>query len=92
MSKFDRLSKAVAGADLDRGLMPGKTLIEICEDSRVLIEHHNGIAGYGNCEIRVKVKLGNVFVCGRDLTVLSMTKEKMVIGGVIEAVRICRGG
>ena len=87
MTKLGRFSESV------EGLYPAaQPLIEICGDSRVLIEHHRGIAQYGTCEIRVKSRAGSVLVCGDRLTVLLMTKEKLVIGGVIENVRICRGG
>ena len=87
MTKLSRLSESVES--INSGVQP---LIEICGACRVLIEHHRGIAQYGNTEIRVKVKNGSVLVCGNQLTVLLMTKEKLVIGGEIEGVRICKGG
>lgn len=68
--------------------LSGLPLIEICGQNRILIENHRGISGYSGCEIQVKVCFGRVIVCGENLKVTNMSKEKLVIVGNIYAVNL----
>ena len=71
---------------------PGAPIVEIAGDSRVLIEHHHGVIEYGLEQICVKVKYGFVYICGHNMELAQMTKDQLVISGVIEAVRLKRRG
>lgn len=85
MDRENRWVKSPGDVDLiHRDLIPGVSLIEICDRSRVLIENHKGIVAYGCCEIRVKVSYGFICVCGEHLKLSRMSKGKLVITG-----RIC---
>lgn len=68
--------------------IPGLPLIEICGQNRMLIENHQGIAGYGCCEIQINVRFGRIIVCGENLKLTNMSKEKLVITGRICAVNL----
>lgn len=70
--------------------LPGSPLVEICGQNRLLIENHRGIAGYGHSEIMVNVCYGRIIVCGENLKLRNMSKEKLVITGSICAVRLQR--
>ena len=80
--------------DMSDGVLPGIPLVEISDDRRVLIEHHQGVIAYGCCEICVRVRYGTLSVNGSRLTLARMTKEQLVICGCIESVRLqrTRGG
>ena len=65
-------------------------VIEIAGEQRVLIENHFGVVRYSVFEICVKVKFGYVSVCGADLQLVQMTKEKIIITGTINCVRMRR--
>ncbi len=80
---FDRL-------DLPGEPMPGQPVVEIAGTGRVLIEHHGGVTEYGCSRIRVKVGYGAVCVCGTDLELKRMTKDQLVIGGIIDCVSLER--
>lgn len=69
-----------------------RSLIEIADDCRVLIEHHCGVIGYGCRQICVKVKFGIVTVSGRDLELRRMSGEQLIISGKIDAVALHRRG
>jgi sporulation protein YqfC len=84
------LQKIVAAADLQDELIPGQTLVEIAGNCRVLIEHHYGVTEYGRQQIQVKVKYGTVHICGQRLELARMTKDQLVICGLIESVRLER--
>lgn len=78
--------------DLGDGVLPGVPLVEITGDSRVLIEHHQGVVAYGCREICVRVKYGTVSVSGSALRLARMTKEQLVICGLIDGVRLMKNG
>lgn len=79
-------------ADLQGEAVPGLPLIEILGSSRVLIEQHCGVTEYGCQEIHIKVKGGEITVCGRELELALMTKEQLIICGCIDAVSLKRRG
>lgn len=68
------------------------TIIEIVGQGRVLIENHRGVVAYGNEKILVNVKFGCVSICGENLTLIHMTKDQLIIRGVIHAVALQRRG
>jgi len=67
-------------------------LVEIYNQKRVLIEHHNGIESYGNTDIQIKTRNGRITVKGNHLQMIKICKEKLVITGEIHAVSFGRSG
>ena len=61
-------------------------LIEICGRRRVLIENHCGILSYGTEEIRINGSLDVIRVCGKELRIRKVCREKLVISGVIDTI------
>lgn len=78
--------------DLPDEALPAHALVEIIDDSRVLIEHHRGVTQYGREQICVKVKKGFVCVTGTCLELKRMTKTQLIITGRIGCVRLERMG
>lgn len=78
--------------DLPDEPMPAQTLAEIVGNSRVLIEHHNGVTQYGSSMICVKVKFGNICVLGQNLRLVQMTTQQLIISGCIDCVKLERVG
>ena len=78
-------------ADLQDEPIPGLPLIEIAGERRVLIENHSGVVEYGSEKIRVKVKYGQVCICGCGLELARMTRGQLVISGRVDAVQLIRG-
>ncbi len=70
---------------------PGLPLVEIAGDSRVLIEQHCGVTEYSTEKIRVKVKFGQICVCGTNLVLTRMIKGQLIISGKIDSVHLDRG-
>lgn len=92
MGKYGNLLSKVAWAtDLPDEPIPGRPLVEIVDQCRVLIENHKGVNEYGQTLIRVKVKFGSVCICGDQLKLARMTKGQLIISGNIESVQLCRG-
>ena len=63
-------------------------LIEIVGQNRVLIENHNGVLGYSLEEIQVKVNFGRVQIIGKNLRIMQLCKDQLVITGSVEAVQL----
>ena len=86
------LERVAEGADLPGEAMPGQPLVELAGDRRVLIENHNGVTEYGRERISVRVRYGQLVVCGCGLELARMTKEQLVIIGRIDGVTLHRRG
>lgn len=84
----ERLTNA---ADLPDAPIPGLPLIELAGDARVLMENHCGVTEYGKERICVKVKFGQVCICGQGLRIAKMTKSQLIICGKIQSVELYRG-
>lgn len=84
----DRLA---AVTDLPDEPIPGLPLVEIAGERRVLIENHQGVTQYGRQSIQVRVKFGQVCICGAELELARMTKGQLVISGRIDSVSLLRG-
>lgn len=80
------------GAELSGEPIPGQSLVEIAGDHRVLVENHFGVTQYSPERIGVKIKCGQVMVCGCGLELTRMTREQLVIRGRIDAVTLQRRG
>lgn len=77
--------------DLPGESFPGTAVVELLGDRRVLIEGHIGITGYGSTEISVRMRYGQLKICGTNLEVVTMSKEQLVITGSIGCVSILKG-
>lgn len=84
------LDKMTDRADLLGEPIPGQTIVELAGERRVLIENHFGVTQYSRERICVKVKYGQVAVCGCGLELSRMTKEQLVICGKIDEVTLIR--
>ncbi len=83
--------RVMNAADLGTEPLPKLPLVELAGDRRVLIENHHGVKEYGCNEICVKVNYGNLYICGQKLNLACMSKDQLIITGMIESVRLCRG-
>ena len=79
-------------ANLSMEPIAGQSIVEIAGDKRVLIEGHHGVLGYSRKQIQIKVGYGCLCICGCRLEILHMTKEKLIITGIIESVHLHRRG
>jgi len=82
------IQSVTVNENLNSDLIPGVPLIEICGQSRLLIENHQGVIAYGCSEIRIKARYGNICVCGDNLKLTRMSKTKLVITGRICGVNL----
>lgn len=85
---FNRLAED--GFLFDESL-PGKPIVEIAGDRRVLVENHMGVKVYGREKIVVKVSYGFLCVVGCGLELIRMTREQLIISGRIDVVSLQRG-
>lgn len=80
--------RMMEGLELDTEAVPGEPLIELLGNKRVLVENHGGILAYCNDSIHIKVKNGQICICGCYLTLALMSKERLIISGRIDSVQI----
>ena len=77
-------------ADLPSELLPGEFLLELLGRERVLIENHQGVQEYGGEKISVKTSFGSVCVCGKDLRLSCLSRERLVIIGPVSQIAVNR--
>ena len=65
---------------------PGRPLVEISGDRRVLIENHLGVKVYSRDQIVINVKFGCIQICGCGLELRKMSKDQLVVLGEIQSV------
>lgn len=80
----------MAQAAIGPEVLPGQPILEIAGEHRVLIENHQGVVSYGKERIVVNVSFGSVCICGCNLQMMHMTKERLVIYGRIDTVGLQR--
>ncbi len=83
----DRLLKRM---ELEDESMPKQCILELCNDSRVLIENHMGVIEYGTERVCVKVQYGQITVIGNDLHMKRMIGQILVICGRIKQIDVKR--
>lgn len=91
MAREHRLLERIAEEmDLPGEPIPGQPILELSGDSRVLIENHLGITQYCREKICVKVKFGQIALCGCNLEMARMTRDQLIVTGRIDAVTVHR--
>ena len=85
---FERIADA---ADLGTEPLPKVPLVELAGENRVLVENHQGVIQYGCEHICLKVCYGHISISGNHLELARMTKEQLVVTGIIDSVHLCRG-
>ena len=68
----------------------GVPLIEITGNTRILIENHRGVISYSFDEICIKVCSGIIEIVGDKMQIQCMSKERIIISGSIDSVRMLR--
>ena len=69
---------------------PGESLLELAADCRILIENHGGVTQYSRSCIAVKVRFGQLLVCGCELELAKMTRQQLVITDRIGSITLSR--
>ena len=88
LSWADRLLEKI---DLMEETMPNQSILELCNDERVLIENHFGVLEYSLERICVKVRIGQLVILGNNLYMRKMQGQVLVICGRIKQIEIKRG-
>lgn len=76
--------------DLTEEALPGQPIVEVLGYNRVLIENHRGVKGYTCQCVVVHVRFGEIHVSGDCLQLIRMSKERLIIQGVIHQVSLKR--
>ena len=78
-------------ADLGSELLPGKSLVELIDDYRLLVENHCGVKSYETNYIQIKTGYGELSVKGVDLKLACISKQQLIITGSFQQISFFRG-
>lgn len=71
-------------------VFPLVPIVELAGSCRVLVENHLGVTEYSTKQIGIKMKYGELHVCGCGLRLEHMTKIKLIITGQIDGISLIR--
>ena len=89
MNKAERKHPVTEIFDLPAELVPGVPKLTLSGGSEVLIENHGGLRSYSRDLIEVRGRNMLMQIRGEDLELAAMTKNDIVIQGIIVAVELC---
>ena len=89
MNKAERKRHVTEIFDLPAELVPGVPKLTLSGGSEVLIENHGGLRSYSRDLIEVRGRNMLMQIRGEDLELAAMTKNDIVIQGIIVAVELC---
>lgn len=75
---------------LNPELFPVVPIVELAGSHRVLVESHLGVTQYSTQKIGIKMKYGEIQICGCGLQLEHMTKAKLIVTGRIDSICLCR--
>lgn len=78
--------KLITSLDLPQDLFLGLPNLSLCGNKELYISNHRGILSYGQEEMVILVKDYQIHIKGKDLNIMSYTKEDLTIQGYIRVV------
>ena len=79
-------NKIVSTLDLPKDLFLGLSNISLCGNREVYISNHRGILSYGQEEMIILIKDYQLHIKGKDLSIISYSREELVIQGYIRTM------
>lgn len=81
-----RAEELAQSLDLPEDVLFGAEKVAVTAGKRLEIENHKGLLSYGDSYILVRLEKGKLAVSGSALELLSITAERIFIGGRIQTV------
>ena len=85
-----RFRKMLPPAELNPDIFPVLPIVELAGCNRVLIENHLGVTQYSTSQIGIKMKYGQLTVCGSRLMLEHMTRVRLLVIGQIDSLTLER--
>lgn len=85
-----RLLQSLPGSVPNPEVFPILPIVELAGSRRVLVENHLGVTEYSAERIGIKMRYGEIQVCGGGLRLEHMTRVKLIITGQIDCISLIR--
>ena len=85
-----KLSECLEEKTDNPDIFPSVPIVELAGSHRMLVENHLGVIQYSTEKIGIKMKYGQLQICGCGLTLEQMTKVKLVVTGRIDGISLLR--
>ena len=79
-------NKLIESLDLPKDIFLGLPVLSMMGNRELYLSNHRGILSYGQEEMTLLVKDFQIQVKGKELTIVSYTKEDLTIQGYISSV------
>lgn len=64
----------------------GAAKVSVTAGKRLLVDNHNGVLSYGEAQTVINLPRGKLTVSGDGLSLLAMSRDRLLIGGRIRTV------
>ena len=82
------LIEAAGHLDLPADILASVPRMEVVGLREFSIEPHNGLLKYEKDQIEIETAVGKICICGTDLTIKLMNKNKIAVFGDLRAVHL----
>ena len=79
-------NKIISSLDLPKDLFLGLSNVFLAGNREIYISNHRGILSYGQDEMMILIKEYQIRIKGKNLSIVSYSKEELTIHGYIQAV------
>lgn len=79
-------NKLIESLDLPQDIFLGFPNLSLCGNRELYLSNHRGLLSYGKEEMTILTKEYQIQVKGKELTIVSYTKEELTIQGYISSV------
>lgn len=79
-------NKLIESLDLPQDIFLGFSNLSLCGNRELYLSNHRGLLSYGKEEMTILTKEYQIQVKGKELTIVSYTKEELTIQGYISSV------
>lgn len=79
-------NKIIESLDLPQDIFLGLPNLSLCGNKELYISNHRGILSYGQEEMIILIKDSQIQVKGKNLNIISYTKEDLTIHGYISSL------
>jgi len=80
--------RILAAADFPGEILTGVPVVELKGTAEAVVLGHRGVIAYEPAELRIASSLGPVVICGDELRIRRMNRERIVLLGKIRRVEL----
>lgn len=87
MSKKGKMQRLAGLLELPQDIFLDLPRLTLLGNIQMLIENHKGIVEYTPLLVRIRLKQGELIICGSDLVLSHLQAEQILVEGTVSEIR-----